>query len=144
MNELVEQIGRESGKEREASFEIGDTVNVHVRIREGEKERIQIFTGTVISIKGGGINKSFTVRRIVHDEGVERVFPLNSPDIVDVVVSRHGRVKRAKLYYLRGRVGRGRRLAERRKSTGPGPEVSDDQADSGAEAEAPAAEEESQ
>ncbi len=114
MNNVVEQIGSESGNAREVNFEIGDTVDVHVRIREGEKERVQVYTGTVIAMRGSGFNKSFTVRRIVQDEGVERVFPLNMPDIVDIKVRSHGRVRRAKLYYLRDRVGRGRRLAERR------------------------------
>ncbi len=114
MNKIVEQIGSETGESREVNFEIGDTVDVHLRIREGEKERVQIYTGTVISIKGSGFNHAFTVRRIVQDEGVERVFPLNMPDIVDIKVRSHGRVRRAKLYYLRDRVGRGRRLAERR------------------------------
>ena len=121
MNELVEQIGREGGRGREIDFEIGDTVDVHVRIREGDKERIQVFSGTVIAMKGSGVNQAFTVRRIVQDEGVERVFPINSPDIVEVVVKRHGRVRRAKLYYLRHRVGRGRRLAERRRKTPSAP-----------------------
>jgi len=114
MNGLVEQIGREGGSQKEHSFEIGDTVDVHVRIREGEKERVQVFTGTVIAIKRGA-NGSVTVRRMVQDEGVERVFPVRSPEVVDIVVRRHGRVRRAKLYYLRDRVGRGRRLRERRK-----------------------------
>ena len=114
MNKLVEQIGREGGNQKEYSFEIGDTVDVHVRIREGEKERVQVFSGTVIGIKRGA-NGSVTVRRMVQDEGVERVFPVSSPDVVDIVVRRHGRTRRAKLYYLRDRVGRGRRLRERRK-----------------------------
>jgi large subunit ribosomal protein L19 len=95
-------------------FEIGDQVDVHVRILEGQKERIQIFSGTVISRRGGGMRASFTVRRIVQGEGVERVFPLHSPKVAKVEVKRTGRVRRAKLYYLRKRVGKATRLRERK------------------------------
>jgi large subunit ribosomal protein L19 len=115
MSKLVEQVGREGCKKNVPDFDIGDTVDVHVRIREGDKERIQVFTGIVIAKRGSSVNASFTVRRIVQDEGVERVFPVHSPDVADIVVQRHGRVRRAKLYYLRDRLGRGRKLAERRK-----------------------------
>lgn len=94
-------------------FEIGDTVEVHQRILEGDKERIQIFNGTVIARRGGGTRESFTVRRIVAGEGVERTFPTNSPKIAKVEVKRRGRVRRAKLFYLRGRVGKATRLTER-------------------------------
>ena len=93
-------------------FRIGDTVNVHVRIIEGEKERVQVFSGTVIGRRGQGISESFTVRRIVNNEGVERVFPLHSPKIASVDVVRGGKVRRAKLYYLRDRVGKSTRLKE--------------------------------
>lgn len=95
-------------------FEIGDQVEVHQRILEGQKERIQIFTGVVIGRKGEGTRSMFTVRRIVQGEGVERVFPVNSPKIAKVTVKRTGRVRRAKLYYLRKRVGKATRLRERR------------------------------
>lgn len=97
------------------AFQIGDSVEVHQRILEGQKERIQIFSGVIISRRGEGMRESFTVRRIVQGEGVERVFPLNSPKIAKIEVKRTGRVRRAKLYYLRKRVGKATRLRERRK-----------------------------
>jgi len=98
--------------------QVGDTVDVHVRILEGDKERIQIFNGVVIAKRGRGTRELFTVRRIVAGEGVERSFPINSPKIAKLVVKRHGRVRRAKLYYLRGRTGKAVRLAERRARHG--------------------------
>lgn len=98
----------------EHKFEIGDTVDVHCRILEGEKERVQVFTGTVIARSGRGNREMFTVRRIVAGEGVERKFPLNSPKIAKVVVKRSSVVRRAKLYFLRDRVGKAVRLKERR------------------------------
>ena len=91
---------------------VGDTVDVAVKITEGERERVQTFTGTVIKIRGGGLGKTFTVRRIVQGEGVERVFPFHSPVIESVQVTRKGKVRRAKLYYLRDRVGKATRLRE--------------------------------
>ena len=94
-------------------FEIGDTVDVHVRILEGEKERIQIFNGVVIARSGSKTREMFVVRRIVQGEGVERKFPLHSPRIADIVVKRSGKVRRAKLYYLRERSGKAVRLKER-------------------------------
>jgi large subunit ribosomal protein L19 len=97
-----------------AKFEIGDTVDVHQRILEGAKERIQIFQGVVIARKGEGLQEMFTVRRIVQGEGVERVFPLHSPKIAKIEVKRTGEVRRAKLYYLRDRVGKATRLRERK------------------------------
>ena len=98
-------------------FEIGDTVDVHCRILEGDKERIQIFSGTVIARSGSGTREMFTVRRIVQGEGVERKFPLNSPRIATIEVKRSGVVRRAKLYYLRERSGKSVRLRERRVDT---------------------------
>jgi large subunit ribosomal protein L19 len=95
-------------------FTIGDLVDVHVRILEGQKERVQVFSGTVISRRGEGMREMFTVRRIVQGEGVERIFPLHSPKIAKVEVKRTGRVRRAKLYYLRERVGKATRLRERK------------------------------
>ena len=95
-------------------FEIGDTIDVHCRILEGEKERIQIFSGIVIARSGSGTREMFTVRRIVQGEGVERKFPLHSPRIADIQVKRSGVVRRAKLYFLRDRVGKATRLKERR------------------------------
>src|SRR3989442_10795682 len=99
-------------------FDIGDQVDVHVRILEGEKERIQVYGGTVIARRGGGSREMFTVRRIVQGEGVERIFPLHSPRIAAVEVKRSGKVRRAKLYYLRERVGKSTRLRERRQKEG--------------------------
>lgn len=93
----------------------GDTVRVNVKVVEGTRERIQAFEGVVIAIKGGGVNVNFTVRKISHGEGVERVFPLYSPNIESIEVVRHGRVRRAKLYYLRGRRGRSARITERQR-----------------------------
>ena len=94
-------------------FEIGDTVDVHTKIQEGDKERIQIFNGVVISRRGGGTREMFTVRRIVSGEGVERTFPYNSPKIAKIEVKRHGKVRRAKLFYLRDRIGKATKLTER-------------------------------
>lgn len=93
-------------------FMVGDTVDVHVRIIEGEKERVQVFSGTVIARKNGGMNACFTVRRLVAGEGVERVFPLYSPRVEKVETKRRGRIRRAKLYYLRDRIGKATRLKE--------------------------------
>lgn len=111
--DLVEQQYR---KEDVPEFEIGDTVDVHTKILEGQKERIQVFTGTVIARSGGGVREMFTVRRIVAGEGVERKFPVHSPRIDKVVVKRSSVVRRAKLYFLRDRVGKAVRLKERRRS----------------------------
>lgn len=95
----------------------GDTVKVHVKVKEGEKERVQIFQGVVIGIKGGGMRTSFTVRKIASGVGVERIFPLNSPTIDKMEVLRHGRVRRAKLYFLRAKLGKAGRLKEVRENT---------------------------
>jgi large subunit ribosomal protein L19 len=93
----------------------GDTVKVHVKVKEGEKERIQIFQGVIIGIRGGGMRTSFTVRKISSGVGVERVFPLNSPTVAKIDVLRHGKVRRAKLYFLRKKLGKAGRLKEVRK-----------------------------
>ena len=98
------------------AFEPGDTVKVHVKVKEGDKERIQIFQGVVISRKGGGSRSMFTVRKISGGVGVERMFPLFSPTIDRIEVERHGRVRRAKLYFLRERRGKAARIEERRLS----------------------------
>lgn len=111
--EILESVESKSLKKDVPYFEIGDTVDVHCRIKEGEKVRVQVFTGTVISRKSRGINEMFTVRRVIGDEGVERVFPLHSPNVVDVKPIRSGKKRRAKLYYLRDRVGKSVRLAQR-------------------------------
>ena len=97
------------------AFSIGDTINVHVRIVEGDKERIQVYQGVLIAAKGRGINRMITVRRIVANEGVERIFPLHSPRIAQIEVVRRGDARRAKLYYLRDRVGKSRRLRAQRR-----------------------------
>jgi large subunit ribosomal protein L19 len=117
MNRIVEAVANAYQKAKTPQFDIGDTVDVHVRIKEGDRERIQIFTGTVISMKGRGVNASFTVRHVFQGEGVERIFPLHCPTVEAVDVKRQGKVRRAKLYYLRDRSGRGTRLAERRVGT---------------------------
>ena len=97
---------------------VGDTVDVHVRITEGAKERIQVYNGVIISRRGSGINETITVRRIVANEGVERIFPIHSPRIAQIEVRHHGHTRRAKLYYLRERVGKKRRLRDRRRGLG--------------------------
>ena len=112
--QLIDLVERTSMREEMPYFEIGDTVDVHCRILEGEKERIQVFSGVVIARSGSGTREMFTVRRIVQGEGVERKFPLHSPRIAKVKVKRAGVVRRAKLYYLRDRVGKAVRLKERR------------------------------
>lgn len=105
-------ISQSSLREEVPQFNIGDTVRVDVNIREGERERIQQFEGTVIARKGSGISETFTVRRVSYGVGVERVFPLHSPNVKAVKVVRHGRVRRAKLYYLRNRVGKAAKVKE--------------------------------
>ncbi len=108
---LVEEANR---KKELPTFAIGDQVDVHQRILEGQKERIQVFSGTVIARRGDGLRETFTVRRIVQGEGVERIFPIHSPKIASIEVKRTGEVRRAKLYYLRKRVGKATRLRERK------------------------------
>jgi large subunit ribosomal protein L19 len=124
-NKLIALVEEAALKKDPPKFDIGDQVEVHQRILEGEKERIQIFTGVVISRRGDGMREMFSVRRIVQGEGVERTFPLHSPRIAKVEVKRTGVVRRAKLYYLRDRVGKSTRLRERRakliESTGETP-----------------------
>ena len=105
-------IAEGSMKKERPSFSIGDTVRVGVRSREGKTERIQMFEGTVIAIKGSGISKTFTVRRVSYGVGVERVFPLHSTNVDSVAVVRKGKVRRAKLYYLRDRVGKAAKVKE--------------------------------
>lgn len=112
--ELIKLAEQASRREDIPDFDIGDTVEVHCRILEGDKERIQVFSGTVIARSGSGTREMFSVRRIVQGEGVERKFPLHSPRIAKIVVTRSGVVRRAKLYFLRDRVGKAVRLKERR------------------------------
>lgn len=111
--ELLDAVESNSLKKTIPHFEIGDTIDVRCRIREGDKERVQIFTGTVIARKGRGINETFTVRRVIGNEGVERIFPLHSPNVVDIKAIQSGKTRRAKLYFLRKRVGKAVRLAQR-------------------------------
>jgi large subunit ribosomal protein L19 len=101
-------------REKAPVFSVGDTVKVHVKVKEGEKERVQIFEGMVISRRGGGVSASFTVRKISDGVGVERIFPLHSPILEKVEVTRQGRVRRAKLYYLRERRGKSARIQEKK------------------------------
>ncbi|MBI5850697.1 MAG: 50S ribosomal protein L19 [Planctomycetes bacterium] len=131
--DLMRRIELENMKTEVPDFAVGDTVNVHYLIREGDKERVQIFAGQVIAIRGSGIRRSAVVRRIVAGEGVERIFPLHSPRVQAIVVKSRGRVRRAKLYYMRERVGkavrlmanfgktRGTRSLRRRSQDGSGP-----------------------
>ena len=111
--EMLESVANSSLKEKVPYFEIGDVVDVHCRIKEGNKERIQVFSGTVIARRGRGINETFTVRRLVGSEGVERIFPLHSPNVVDIKPLRSGKVRRAKLYFLRDRIGKARKLRKK-------------------------------
>ena len=110
---MLEAAASKSLKKETPYFEIGDVVDVSCKIKEGDKERVQIFSGTVIARKGRGVNEVFTVRRVVNNEGVERIFPIHSPNVVDVKPLRSGKVRRAKLYFLRDRSGKGVRLSQR-------------------------------
>lgn len=110
---ILDSIEKDWQKKKAPHVQVGDQVDVHVKIIEGEKERIQIFSGTVIAMRHQGLSQTFTVRRIVQGEGVERIFPLHSPRVDHVVVKKHGKVRRAKLHYLRERVGRATKVEER-------------------------------
>ena len=145
MNRL-ERIQRSLTKKTMPSFEIGDTVRVHVKVVEGEKERIQVFEGVVISRKGGRNSETFTVRKVSYGVGVERIFPVHSPIVTRVEVVRHGKVRRAKLYYLRDRKGKMARVSDREfspeaKGQGQpaGPATAEVPDSASAEAAAPAA-----
>jgi large subunit ribosomal protein L19 len=113
VSKIIEEITRKQIRDDIPLFEIGDTVSVHVRIREGDKQRTQVFSGTVIARDGGGATETFTVRRVSQGVGVERVFPVHSPHIAKLEVAGSSHVRRAKLYYLRARVGKKTRLRER-------------------------------
>src|SRR5688500_2683693 len=115
---LFDKIEAEQFRKTPARFNVGDTVRVHTKVVEGEKERIRIFTGVVIGMRGRGLNSTFTVRRISYGEGVERVFPVHSPRIDKVEVERSGEVRRAKLTYLRKRLGKGATLVKEKESRG--------------------------
>lgn len=110
--DALKLIAQDSLKSEVPEIFIGSTVKVHVKIREGERERVQLFEGTVIARNGSGISETFTVRRISYGVGVERVFPLHSPNVVKVEIVRYGRIRRSKLYYLRDRVGKAAKVRE--------------------------------
>ena len=112
---LLKKIESEQFRKNAGEFAIGDSVKVHTKVVEGDKERIQIFSGVVMGIRGTGLNETFTVRRISYGEGVERVFPIHSPRVDKVEVERHGAVRRAKLTYLRKRLGKGATLVKERE-----------------------------
>ncbi len=113
---LLDKVSNEQRKKDVTPFNVGDTVKVHTRVVEGDKERIQIFQGVVIARKGGSINSNFTVRRISYGEGVERVFPLHSPKVAKIEVERQGAPRRAKLYYLRDRTGKDALFVKEKKT----------------------------
>ena len=112
MNEILRQIEEEQLRNDLPQFNVGDNVRVHVKIKEGNRERIQVFEGTVIKKQNGGIRETFTVRRVAYGTGVERTFPMNSPIIEKLEVTRRGKVRRAKLFYLRDRVGKAAKVKE--------------------------------
>ena len=111
--DLIKHLTDAQLKENPANFGIGDTIKVHAKIKEGSRERIQIFEGTVIAKKHGGIEETITVRRISYGVGCEKVFPLHAPNVVNVECVRHGKVRRAKLYYLRDRLGKAAKVKEK-------------------------------
>lgn len=110
---MLDAIEKDWQRKKPVKFDVGDSVDVHVKIIEGDRERIQIFAGVVIAKRHEGLSETFTVRRIVQGEGVERIFPVNSPRVAEIVVKKKGNVRRAKLHYLRDRVGRGTRIEEK-------------------------------
>src|ERR1044071_3304634 len=116
---LLDKIEKEQYRKETAAFNVGDSVKVHTKVVEGDKERIQIFAGVVIGRRGHGLGESFTVRRISYGEGVERIFPLHSPRVDKVEVERKGNVRRAKLTYLRKRIGKGATLVKEKESAAP-------------------------
>ena len=111
--DLIKELNKERLEAEVTPVKVGDTVRVHVKVKEGSRERIQVFEGTVIAKKHGGITETITVRRISYGVGVEKVFPVHSPSIDKIEVVRNGAVRRAKLYYLRGRVGKGSKVKEK-------------------------------
>ncbi len=114
MDELLRSVAQEQIKTDTPDFRAGDTVRVHYQVIEGDKVRVQIFEGTVIARRGGGINETFMVRKISNGVGVERVFPVNSPRIAKIEIAREGKVRRSKLFYLRNKTGKAARIKERR------------------------------
>jgi ribosomal protein L19, bacterial type len=112
MNELIRSIEAEQIRTDLPNFNVGDTVKVHVKVKEGNRERVQVFEGTVLKRQNGGLRETFTVRRLAYGVGVERTFPLNAPIIDKLEVTRRGKVRRAKLFYLRSRVGKAAKVKE--------------------------------
>jgi large subunit ribosomal protein L19 len=115
---VIQQLEKEQQKQKVPALRAGDTVKVHAKVVEGTRERIQVFEGTVIRVTGGGLRQNFTVRRVTHGVGVERTFLIHSPRIDKIDVLRHGDVRQGRLYYLRGKVGKGARIRERRGALG--------------------------
>ena len=111
--DLIKELNKEALQKEITNVQVGDTIRVHVKVKEGSRERIQVFEGTVIAKKHGGIEETVTVRRVSYGIGVEKVFPVHSPSIDHFEVARNGKVRRAKLYYLRGRVGKGAKVKEK-------------------------------
>ncbi len=134
----IDAIEKEFAKKNVPQFESGDTVDVHVKIIEGDRERIQIFSGIVIAKRHEGLSETFTVRRLVQGEGVERIFPVHSPRVVTIEVKKKGRVRRAKLHYLRDRIGRAQKVEERIVAEKPGTPAAPKPAAPKAEAPKPA------
>lgn len=113
MNDIIRSIEEEQYKQDIPDFDPGDTVKVHVRVVEGNRERIQLYEGTVLKVRGTGLSRTFTVRRITYGVAVERTFPIHSPRIAKIEVTRRGKVRRARLFYLRGRTGKKARVKEK-------------------------------
>ena len=111
--DLIKELNKETLTKEVAPVQVGDTVRVHVKVKEGSRERIQVFEGTVIAKKHGGLEETFTVRRMSYGVGCEKVFPVHAPNVVKVETVRHGKVRRAKLYYLRDRMGKAAKVKER-------------------------------
>jgi large subunit ribosomal protein L19 len=137
---VIEQLEKEQQKKKTPALRAGDTVRVHAKVVEGTRERIQVFEGTVIRVTGGGLRRNFTVRRVTHGVGVERTFMVHSPRIDKIDVLRHGDVRQARLYYLRGKVGREARIHERRRLVAEAAEAEEPEAEPGEAAEEPEAE----
>ncbi|MBP7143253.1 MAG: 50S ribosomal protein L19 [Opitutaceae bacterium] len=114
MNPIIKEITANQVKTDRPPFKVGDGVRVHTKVREGDKERVQIFSGVVIALKGSGIHETFTVRRISYGEGVERVFPVNSPNVVKIEIEKESEIMRARLYYLRDREGKAAMAVKRK------------------------------
>src|SRR5438132_1054706 len=132
---VIQTLEQEQAKEAVPELRPGDTVKVHAKVVEGTRERIQVFEGTVIRVTGGGLRRNFTVRRVTHGVGVERTFLVHSPRIDKIEVLRHGDVRQARLYYLRGKVGKGARIRERRAALGAEPEGTEEAEETAPETE---------